>query len=38
MKQTLLATAAAVAVLAFAGPSYAGMDEAKKWVDNAVML
>src|SRR5438034_9708101 len=34
MKQTLLATAAAVAVLAFAGPSYAGMDEAKKWVDN----
>ena len=34
MKQKLLATVAAVAILAFAGPSYAGMDEAKKWVEN----
>src|SRR5947208_6602456 len=34
MKQKLLATVAAVAVLAFAGSSDAGMEEAKKWVDN----
>ncbi len=34
MKPRLMATVAALALIGLAGPSYAGMEEAKKWVDN----
>src|SRR5215218_6583249 len=34
MKQKLMATVAVLAVMAFAGPGYAGTEEAKKWIDS----